>query len=318
MLLPDDTGARGTTRTPPRTTDGEDRAVGDTVARAMWERFEPVHQLVYFAPEVREAADGLGMRGYWMGYFALRAAPLGPAPAAVVTGCFHVFHPDRVARALPDAWTFASPRQVLRARERAVDAAMTGLYGEDVVASADMAEAADLAWRAAGAADTAGRVLSAANQALPRPAQPHVRLWQALTTLREHRGDGHVAVLVSRRLGPVAAMALKSAAGETDAEFQQRTRQWDADAWRAARTELAERGWLDGRGRLTAAGSDARARIEADTDAAAARPWAALGADATARLAHLLEPLARTVLDSGLLPAANPVGLTDDTWGSPV
>ncbi|MGW2613737.1 SCO6745 family protein [Streptomyces sp. NPDC001500] len=291
--------------------------MGDTVARAMWERFEPVHQLVYFAPEVREAADGLGMRGYWMGYFALRAAPLGPAPAAVVTSSFHVFHPDRVARALPDAWTFASPQRVLQARERAVDAAMTGLYGADVVASAEVAEAADLAWRAARAADTAGRVLSAANQALPRPAQPHVRLWQAVTTLREHRGDGHVAVLVGRRLGPVAAMALKSAAGETDAKFQRRTRQWDADAWRTAQTELTERGWLDGRGRLTAAGSAARERIEADTDAAAAAPWTALGPDATARLAHLLEPLARTVLDSGIVPDANPVGLTDGTWGSP-
>ncbi|MFG2573875.1 hypothetical protein [Streptomyces sp. NPDC048481] len=291
--------------------------MGDTVARAMWERFEPVHQLVYFAPEVREAADGLGMRGYWMGYFALRAAPLGPAPAAVVTSCFHVFHPDRVARALPDAWGHASPQEVLRARERAVDAAMTALYGADVVASPEVAEAADLAWRAACAADTAGRVLGAANQALPRPTQPHVRLWQAVTTLREHRGDGHFAVLVARRLGPVAAMALKSAAGETDAEFQRSARQWDADAWRAAEKELAERGWLDGAGRLTAAGTAAHERIEADTDAAAAAPWTALGPDATARLAHLLEPLARTVLDSGIVPAANPVGLTDGTWGSP-
>ncbi|GGS09637.1 hypothetical protein GCM10010269_56030 [Streptomyces humidus] len=288
-----------------------------TVARAMWERFEPVHQLVYFAPEVREAADGLGMRGYWMGYFALRAAPLGPAPAAVVTGCFHVFHPDRVARALPDAWEVASPRQVLLARERAVDAAMTSLYGSDVVASAELAEAADLAWRAAQAADTAGRVLSAANQALPRPAQPHVRLWQAVTTLREHRGDGHVAVLVGRRLGPVAAMALKSAAGETDAEFQRRTRQWDAGPWRAAQAELNGRGWLDGEGRLTPAGAAAHEQIEADTDAAAAVPWTTLGPAATARLAHLLEPLARTVLDSGIVPDANPVGLTSGTWDPP-
>ncbi|MEH0448492.1 MULTISPECIES: hypothetical protein [unclassified Streptomyces] len=289
---------------------GREDWVNDTVARAMWERFEPVHQLVYFAPEVRAAADGLGMRGYWMGYFALRAAPLGPAPAAVVTSCFYVFHPDRVARALPDAWHAATSQDVLTARERAVDAAMTALYGPAVVGSPEMAEAAELAWEAARAADTAGRVLGAANQALPRPEQPHVRLWQALTTLREHRGDGHVAALVARRLGPVGAMVLKCATGEADAEFQRQTRRWDMAAWHAAQRELRERGWLDEDARLTEAGAAARAGVEADTDAAAVTPWTTLGSAATARLAHLLEPLARTVLDSGIVPGGNPAGLT--------
>ena len=287
--------------------------MSDTVARAMWERFEPVHDLVYFAPEVHRAAADLGMRGYWMGYFALRAAPLGPAPASVVTSCFYVFHPDRVARALPDAWSHADPGKVLAARAHAVDAAMTGLYGRDAVDSPELAEAADLAWEAAQAADTAGRVLGAANQALTRPDKPHVRLWQALTTLREHRGDGHIAVLVGRRVGPVAAMVLKCAAGESDGEFQRQTRKWDVGPWRSAQAELRERGWLDEEGRLTEAGTVARDDIEAETDAAAAGPWTALGAARTARLAHLLEPLARTVLDSGLVPDGNPVGLPSRT-----
>lgn len=291
--------------------------MSDSVARAMWERFEPVHQLVYFAPEVRKGLEDLGLRGYWTGYFALRAAPLGPVPAAVATGCFYVFHPDRAARALPEAWALASPRQVIEARERAVDAAMTSLYGTDAIASAELAEAADLAWEAACAADTAGRVLGAANQALPRPAEPHVRLWQAATTLREHRGDGHVAVLVGRRLGPVEALVLKSATGETDAALQRRIRQWDAEEWHAAMTELRRRGWIDEEGHLTEAGAAAHDLVEADTDAAAAAPWQALGTDATTRLAHLLEPLARRVMDSGIVPTGNPVGLTKRTWGSP-
>ncbi|MCX4767330.1 hypothetical protein OG562_41485 [Streptomyces sp. NBC_01275] len=284
--------------------------MSDTVARALWERFEPVHDLVYFAPEVRRATDELGMRGYWMGYFALRAAPLGRVPASVVTSCFYVFHPDRVARAVPDAWGYAEPADVVAARARAVDAAMTGLYGPEVVASDMTAEAADLAWAAAQAADTAGRVLGAANQALARPEQPHVRLWQALTTLREHRGDGHVAVLVGRGVGPVAAMLLKSAAGESDEEFQRQTRKWDVEQWQAARAELRERGWLGEDGRLTKEGIAVREEVEAETDAAAAQPWTALGAEGTARLAHLLGPLARTVLDSGIVPAGNPVGLS--------
>ncbi|MER7897702.1 hypothetical protein ABTX62_16710 [Streptomyces sp. NPDC096046] len=290
--------------------------MSENVARVMWERFEPVHQLVYFTPELREAADGLGLRGYWKGYFALRAAPLGPVPASVVTSSFYVFHPDRAASALPDAWAAASPQQVLETREQAMGAAMTSFFGPDVVASAELAEAADLAWEAARAADTAGRVLGAANQALPRPAQPHVRLWQAVTTLREHRGDGHVAVLVGRRLGPVEALVLKSATGETDAEFQQRIRQWNAERWRAAQVNLRERGWIDEEGRLTGAGATAHEQMEADTDAAALTPWQALGADATTRLARLLEPLARRVLDSGIIPTGNPVGLTEGTWKS--
>jgi hypothetical protein len=290
--------------------------MSESVARAMWERFEPVHQLVYFTPEVREAAEDLGLHGYWMGYFALRAAPLGTVPASVVTSCFYVFHPDRAASTLPDAWALASPQQVIEARERAVDAAMKSFFGPDVVASAELAEAADLAWEAARAADTAGRVLGAANQALPCPAQPHVRLWQAVTTLREHRGDGHVAVLVGRRLGPVEALVLKSATGDTDAEFQRRIRQWDVEEWRAAQAKLRERGWIDEKERLTEAGAAAHDQMEADTDAAALAPWQALGADATTRLAHLLEPLARRVLDSGIIPTGNPVGLTEGTWNS--
>jgi hypothetical protein len=214
---------------------------GVGVARRMWELGEPVHDLVYFSPEAREAADGLGMRGFWMGYFALRAAPLGPVPAAVVTGAFYVFHPARVAGALPDAWGYADPAAVVAARERAMDAALTRVYGAGRVASADLTEAADLAWRAAEAADTAGRVLGAANQALDRPALPHVRLWQALTTLREHRGDGHIAVLVAHGVGPVAAMVLKVAAGESDADLLRLGRKWDAEAWGTAVEELRDR-----------------------------------------------------------------------------
>ncbi|MEU0257657.1 hypothetical protein ABZ299_35570, partial [Streptomyces sp. NPDC006184] len=225
--------------------------MADGMARALWERYEPVHDLVYFAPEAHRAADGLGLRGYWMGYFALRAAPLGAAPPSVVTSSFYVFHPSRVARALPDAWGYAAPADVLAAREEAMNAAMPRLFGADTVGSADFAEAADLAWEAAAAADTTGRVLAAANQALERPERPAARLWQALTTLREHRGDSHVAVLVSLGLGPVEAMVLKAAAGESDGSFLRTTRKWEESDWDAAVARLRASGRLaaDGRAR---------------------------------------------------------------------
>ncbi|WP_190018825.1 SCO6745 family protein [Streptomyces lucensis] len=284
--------------------------MADGMARVLWERYEPVHDLVYFTREARRAADTLGMHGFWMGYFALRAAPLGPVRPAVVTSCFYVFHPARVARALPDAWDCAPPAEVLEARLDAMDAAMTGLFGPDVVGSAEFAQAADLAWEAAAAADTTGRVLAAANQALGRPERPTARLWQAVTTLREHRGDGHVAVLVSLGLGPVDAMVLKAAAGESDAAFLRETRRWGQEDWAAATARQRERGRLAADGSLTPGGAALRAEVEALTDAAAEEPWAALGAGRSARLAELLQPLARAVDGAGLLPPGNPVGLT--------
>lgn len=282
-------------------------------ARALWERLEPVHDLLYFAPEARSATDELGMRGFWMGYFALRSAPLGAVPASVVTACFYVFHPDRVGRALPDAWRYAGPQDVLVARQRAMESAMRRLFGPEVIAPADLAEAADLAWRAACAADTAGRPLAAANQALDRPHLPHARLWQALTTLREHRGDGHVATLVGHRLSPVAAMVVKAAAGESDAALLRTGRKWETVDWEAAEADLRGRGWLDEKGALTAAGTAAHDAVEAQTDALAERPWTALGQEGTTRLARLLEPLTAAVREAELLPSGNPVGLTDTT-----
>ncbi len=288
--------------------------MADGMARALWERYEPVHSLVYFAPDARRAAEGLGLRGFWMGYFALRAAPLGAAPPAVVTSCFHVFHPARVTRALPDAWSYATPADALAARLEAMDAAMNRLFGADTVGSAAFTEAADLAWEAAACADTSGRVLGAANQALERPDRPTARLWQALTTLREQRGDSHVAVLVGLGLGPVEAMVLKAAAGESDGTFLRETRKWPQDAWAAAVARLRADGRLTADGALTPAGAALRAEAEALTDAAAEGPWTALGAERSGRLAALLEPLARTVGESGLLPPGNPVGLTRGTY----
>src|SRR5512139_1752894 len=54
-----------------RTTD---RGRGSAArARRAWAAGEPLHALVYFAPEVRAASEAAGLRGFWRGYFALRA-----------------------------------------------------------------------------------------------------------------------------------------------------------------------------------------------------------------------------------------------------
>ena len=75
--------------------------MGTHPARRLWAAMEPLHDVVYFAGGVRPAGIALGLRGFWMTYFAFRAAPLGPVPAPPVVAAFAGFHPAMVAKALP-------------------------------------------------------------------------------------------------------------------------------------------------------------------------------------------------------------------------
>ena len=198
---------------------------------------------------------------------------------------------------------------MLRARLDGAGAALRNLLTDEVVGSDDLRAAADLAWQAAGLADTAGRVLGAANQALPAPDEPHLLLWQAATTLREHRGDGHVAALVAHGVPPIQAHLLKVAAGETDLTRLRVARPWRDEDWESGAAALRERGWVDASGALTAEGTRERERIEQLTDEAAAGPWRALGEERTATLARLLRPLTDAVVEVGHPAESSPIGL---------
>ena len=275
----------------------------------MWSLFEPVHAVVYFAEESRAAAAEVGFRGFWMGYFGFRMAPMGPVgPDVAVSACFG-FHPSRAHRALPDAWTFAAPQAALQARLAGSTAALTRLAAAAPGVAETVGEAADLAWAAATAADTAGRVLGAANQALPRPSDPFGALWQASTTLREHRGDGHNAVLIASGVGPVDAHWLKVAAEESEPDTLRVSRNFADEEWDGAGARLVELGWLDADRRLTDLGRATHGKVEELTDNAALLPWARLGAEATERLAMLLRPIAGAVVASGTLVYPNPIGV---------
>jgi hypothetical protein len=274
------------------------------IARHMWTCYEAVHAVTYFTPESREALEAAGLRGFWRGYFAGRAAPLGPVAAAPVTALFFNFAPSMVGRALPDVWSRAAPHEVLRARRAGATAALRRLL-EGVDAAVE--EAAALAELAVAHADTAGRALAAANAAASGgEAEPLARLWQAATTLREHRGDGHVAALVVAGLTGCQALVLRSAL-DGNSELYQQARGWTGEQWAAARDELIDRGWLDGGGQPTATGRDGYREVEDSTDRIAAGPWRELGTERTERLAGLLQPMVYAV--STALPFPNPVGL---------
>jgi hypothetical protein len=279
-------------------------------ARRLWALAEPYHALTYFAAESRDAAEARGLRGFWRGYFAMRAAPLGPVGPAVVTAVFYNFAPSFVARALPGVWDLAAPAVALEARLAGVDAALHRVLGEEWITGREAREAADLAVAAAGTVSASGRPMAAANAALPVPERPHLALWQALSTLREHRGDGHVAALLQREISGLQAHVLAAAAGRSTREWLTSARGWaDAD-WDAAAAELTDRGWLED-GDLSAEGLAMTAAVEADTDRLALPPWRSIGDRGCDRLAELLAPVRRAVVAAGDWASGNPIGVPD-------
>jgi hypothetical protein len=276
------------------------------VARRGWQLVETLHAITYFAPELRAATDALGLRGGWMSYFACRSAPLGMVPASVVTATFYNFNPEMVARAIPDAWTYATPTQLLETRLVAMDQAMGRLLGE-ALGGEDVRTAARLAAVAAAGAQTAGRPLAAGNAELPLPEPAHLALWQALTVLREHRGDGHVSTLLGHDVGPVEALVLAAAGGRAPAEMLRMARKWDEEDWAVATAALAGRGWVTPDGTITDAGRAARRDIESATDRLALQPYTVLGADRVDELFAALRRLGDIVQAAGALPMPNPV-----------
>jgi len=283
--------------------------VADTrnAARAMWTMFEPVHDVTYFAPEALRAFTEAGLRGYWRGYFAGRAAPLGIARAAVVAASFYNFAPAFVARAVPGVWDLITPPEAIAVREAGAAASLRRLLGGR---ETEAAKAADLLWRAAEDLDFAGRVLSAANSELPVSGDPLTRLWQVTALLREHRGDGHFAALAAAGIDGCEAVVLRCAK-DISRDLMQPVRGWTDEQWDAASARLAERGWIGEDGTLTPAGRAAHDAVEAATDQAAERPWNRMGAVGLAEIADVFFPLAQAC--AAALPEVIPVGRLQPT-----
>jgi hypothetical protein len=271
------------------------------LTRAMWTLFEPIHAVSYFAPEARQAFADIGLPRYWDGYFAGRAAPLGAVSSAPVVAVFAGFSPALAARALPAAWTAASVDQVLKAR-------LTGAANtlRRVFADADaIATAAAALTEAADRVDTLGRPLAAANAALSRPEDPYEKLWQAATTLREHRGDGHVMAQVTEDIAGLSGIVLRCAV-DLDSVTMQRARGWTEDEWNAEFDALVFRGLVSAENTLTADGIETMNRAEQLTNRLALAPWRGLADKQLRDIAVILEPIAAACLSE--LPEAGPAG----------
>ncbi|WP_158885507.1 SCO6745 family protein [Amycolatopsis anabasis] len=262
-----------------------------------------LHSMIYFVPEAEQFLTEAGLRPGRMGYFASRAAPCGAVGPGTVAATFYNFNPDLVAKYIPRAWTLASPDRVVEARFEAVDAALRRLLGDEVVASAELAEAAELARAATAGCSGDGRPLYAGHADLDWPDEPHLVLWHAISLLREHRGDGHIAALVVHGLGGLAALVSHTATGQGFLPAAAKeTRGWSDEQWDAAVAALREDGILDAAGALTERGVALRERVEEATNAAAADPWRHLGAEKADRLITLGKGLSRRVVEAGAFP----------------
>ena len=267
--------------------------------RAVWTLIEPIHDVSYFSAEPRAAFESAGLRGYWRGYFAGRAAPLGTVGAGPVIALFCSFAPPFVRRALPAVGSMITPDAALDARAAGAAAALRRLAPDE---SAVQAAAAALD-RVVVGLDFAGRGLGAPNAVVPRPDDPYARLWQATATLREHRGDGHVAALLAAGVAGLDILVLRCAL-DLSRDLMQPARGWGDDDWAAAADRLEARGLLAEDGSITDKARRIIADVEAVTDRAAAWTW--LSFDEITLIAQGLSPIARAC--AAELPERTPIG----------
>lgn len=275
-------------------------------ARELWTRIETIHAVTYFAPEFRPAAADAGLKGFWMGYFGFRAAPLGAVGPGIVEATFANFAPAMVRRAIPDAWSYATPESLVRLRAETAAQSLRPIVPEvDAIART----VNPLLERAATTGTPLGRPLFAANLAVPPADDPVEQLWQWCTTLREHRGDSHVAALAAAGIDGCQAHQLLIAEQGVPPEVHFDNRGWDDEAQAASIDVLRARGLVEGT-TLTELGATLRQQIEAITDERAIEPYdLALDADEQATLMDVLTPVAIAIQEADVLPFPNPMGL---------
>jgi hypothetical protein len=278
--------------------------VSPLTARKTWRTVEPLHGMIYFAPEANQSYSDLGIPPS-SGYFASRSAPMGAVTAEVVIATFFNFHPRVVRAAIPSVWTISTPEAVLDARVHSADAALRRMLG-NAVNSPEMARAAELTRAVAErAADhLGGRPLFAGHARLPWPDSPHLVLWHGQTCLREFRGDGHIAALLLAEISPVEALVVHVASGEVPIDFLKSSRGWSDAEWDAGVERVRSRGWLDPQAggdatlSLSEAGKTIRQRVEDETDVLAVFPYESIGEHGCAELRTLARPFSRAVVDA--------------------
>jgi hypothetical protein len=134
------------------------------------------------------------------------------------------------------------------------------------------------------------------------------RLWQTCTTLREHRGDGHIAAWVANgRTAAEVAVLFVADTGIPD-DVLVSNRGWTDTDWSTATASLERKGLLRG-GSPTAEGSALRSEVETRTDLLAFERFSGTTPEDRQNLLAALGPVANEIAMSGIIPFPNPMGL---------
>lgn len=286
------------------------------LARRLWLLLEPLHAVTYFSPEPARELSDAGYRGFWMGYVAARSAPLGRATPDLVEAVFYNFSRRRIRAALPDAWALAPPEAALSARSRGATLALQRLLPRR--RAEDLRRATSILRAASAHAPREGRALFAANAGLPEddgtgPGDPDgaalAALWHQCTLLREHRGDGHVAVLLTEGISGRAAHVLHALTAGIDREVYRAGRDMEDQEWADLLDQLRQRGLVDAQGAASEAGRRLAAYVEERTDMLAATAYDGLRPAEVDDLVAILTPWAAAIRASGDIPAHNPIGM---------
>ncbi len=262
----------------------------------MFDLVEPIGVIPYSTDDPNEAMFALGFTNYWDTYFAGRAAPLGASvPAEVVDALFYNFAPGEVARHIPKVWETTTPEAAISARRQGCAAALRRILGDRIDAPG-FARTAELLTKAATSAPVDGRPMYAALRTLPIPEDPATQLFHAASLLREHRGDGHIAALMTEGIGGLEAHVLLALDMGMPAEKFGRIHHLPAPQLAALVDRMKARGLVADDGGFTSAGRECKQRIEALTDDLAAAPYECLDQAEVEELIAALEPIAEMLI----------------------
>lgn len=209
----------------------------------------------------------------------------------MVHALFYNFADGEVARHIPHVWDIVTPEDASAARQQGSVAALRRILG-NLADSPRIASAADALIKAGTSAPTEGRALYAAVRTLPLPTEPLARLWHGANLLREHRGDGHVAALVTAGIGGTEAHVLHALSEGMPAEKFGRVSHLPEAQLAAVIDGMRARVLVGDDGWLTAHGHQTKERVESLTDELAAPAYDILEAQELEQLIDDLEPLA--------------------------
>ena len=279
-----------------------------SIARTMWSTSEPFVATGLICKESLFSITELGVpKG--AAFFAVRGAPMGAANPAIFAAAFHGFALERLREGLIAAWEATTPTSVIESTHAAIPAMADRVFGDSQNLH-EIDRAGSLLAQLVAQLDVSGRPLAAGNKAVPSPAEPWAKLWRAWNTLREYRGDAHVASLVANNLTADEAQVLSATwgAAKYDVELLRTTRGLDDARWEAAQMQLAARGLLESQGNISASGSRMRDDIELRTDEACMHAWNQLSTGDLEFVRDCTYRLSSHIIEAGLFPVRSAVG----------